>query len=123
MLVLQRLHQGPGTVGLLYTTMGITAFVTVFIAGRIDSDGRERMMMLLALLGTALALALLPFATSIWQVFGSLALLGVAVAPFDLALFTLRQRRTHAAWIGRAFRCRWRSTSLDSPSARPWRAR
>lgn len=102
-LVLQRLHQGPGIVGLLYTAMGVTAFVTVLLVGRINSDGRERMMLVVSLLGSAVALALLPFATSIWVVFLSLALLGIAVAPFDIALFTLRQRRTHVTWIGRAF--------------------
>jgi len=102
-LVLTRLHQGPGTVGLLYATMGVAAFCTVLFAGRIDSDGRERAMILFSLLGTALAFALLPFATSVWVVFVALALLGIAVAPFDIALFTLRQRRTHVTWIGRAF--------------------
>ena len=102
-LVLQRLHEGPGIVGLLYTAMGVTAFVTVLLVGRINSDGRERMMLVVSLLGSAVALALLPFATSIWVVFLSLGLLGIAVAPLDIALFTLRQRRTHVTWIGRAF--------------------
>jgi hypothetical protein len=29
--------------------------------------------------------------------------LGIAAGPFDIVLFTLRQRRTDPAWLGRAF--------------------
>src|SRR5207247_9741776 len=32
-----------------------------------------------------------------------LSVLGAATGPFDLVLFTLRQRRTDPAWLGRAF--------------------
>jgi hypothetical protein len=36
-------------------------------------------------------------------VFAALLVMGVLVAPIDIALFTLRQRRTDPAWLGRAF--------------------
>jgi hypothetical protein len=29
--------------------------------------------------------------------------LGIATGPFDIVLFSLRQRRTDPAWLGRAF--------------------
>ena len=32
-----------------------------------------------------------------------MVLIGVATGPFDVVLFTLRQRRTDPAWLGRAF--------------------
>jgi len=32
-----------------------------------------------------------------------MALLGLATGPFDVTLFTVRQRRTDLAWMGRAF--------------------
>ena len=102
-LILQRLHQGPGTVGLLYTTMGVAAFFTVLLAGRMRTDGRERQMLVASLAATAAGMALLPFAQATWLVFVAMAVLGIAVAPFDVAFFTLRQRRTHVSWIGRAF--------------------
>lgn len=102
-LVFTRLHAGAGTVGLLYTTMGIAAFFTVLVAGRMNSDGRERRVMVASLLMTALGFGLLLLANNTLLAFVALAALGIAVAPFDIALFTLRQRRTHVSWIGRAF--------------------
>lgn len=35
-------------------------------------------------------------------------LIGLASGPLDIALFTIRQRRTDPAWTGRAFASRWR---------------
>ena len=32
-----------------------------------------------------------------------MAVIGLATGPFDVVLFTLRQRRTDPAWLGRAF--------------------
>jgi MFS family permease len=32
-----------------------------------------------------------------------MALIGLATGPFDVVLFTMRQRRTDPAWLGRAF--------------------
>ena len=33
----------------------------------------------------------------------AMLVLGLATGPFDVVLFTLRQRRTDPAWLGRAF--------------------
>jgi predicted MFS family arabinose efflux permease len=33
----------------------------------------------------------------------AMALIGLSTGPFDVVLFTLRQRRTDPAWLGRAF--------------------
>jgi hypothetical protein len=33
----------------------------------------------------------------------SMAIMGLVSGPMDVAMFTLRQRRTDAAWMGRAF--------------------
>ena len=32
-----------------------------------------------------------------------MVLIGIATGPFDVVLFTMRQRRTDPAWLGRAF--------------------
>ena len=33
----------------------------------------------------------------------AMLVLGIATGPFDVTLFTLRQRRTDPSWMGRAF--------------------
>jgi hypothetical protein len=42
-------------------------------------------------------------------------LLGVATGPFDIGLFTLRQRRTDPAWFGRAFAVSMSLNSVGNP--------
>ncbi len=102
-LVLDRLHQGPTTVGLIWGAMGGAGLVAALIAGQISSHGRERQLMFGAILVSAAAMALLPFATSLPLVLVAILLVGAANGPFDIGLFTLRQRRTDPAWFGRAF--------------------
>lgn len=102
-LVLTRLHQPAAVVGLLWGGLGAAGLVSALFAGRIQSRGRERGIMLGAIvLGTA-ALALLPFASSVYVAAASVMLIGLSNGPFDIALFTLRQRVTEPAWFGRAF--------------------
>jgi predicted MFS family arabinose efflux permease len=60
-------------------------------------------MMMAAILLTALAMAVLPFAGSVSVVAIAIVVLGLATGPLDIALFTVRQRRTDPAWFGRAF--------------------
>jgi MFS family permease len=102
-LVLDRLHGGPTAVGLLWGAMGAAGLVSALVAGRISSHGRERQLMFGAILLSALATALLPFATALPVVALSIVVIGIANGPFDIGLFTLRQRRTDPAWFGRAF--------------------
>ena len=45
----------------------------------------------------------LPFAQSYWVVAVVIVIVGISAGPFDISLFTLRQRRTNPAWFGRAF--------------------
>src|SRR6185503_7069455 len=87
--------------------------VSATVVGRIDSHRRELRLMVLPILATAPALALLVLPAG-WT--GSLEpIIGLAIVclvmlatglldgPLDIGLFTLRQRRTPTAWIGRAF--------------------
>lgn len=114
-LVLTRLHSGPASVGLLWGGMGAAGLVSALVAGRFSSDGRERQMMVGSILLGAVATALLPFANSIFMVAVAIALLGFATGPFDIGLFTLRQRRTDPAWFGRAFAVSMSLNSVGSP--------
>ena len=102
-LVLDRLHSGPAAVGVLWGAMGAAGLVSALIAGRFPSQGRERQLMFGAIMASTLAMALLPFARSLALVGVAIVLVGIANGPFDIGLFTLRQRRTDPAWFGRAF--------------------
>ena len=102
-LVLDRIHSGPAAVGFLWGAMGAAGLVSALVAGRISSHGRERQLMFGAILLSALGIALLPFATALPLVAVAIVIVGVANGPFDIGLFTLRQRRTDPAWFGRAF--------------------
>lgn len=114
-LVLGRLHSGPSTVGLLWGAMGGAGLVSALLAGRISSLGRERQMIVGAILIGTAAMALLPLATNIVVVTVAIALFGLAMGPFDIGLFTLRQRRTDPAWFGRAFAVSMSLNSVGNP--------
>jgi MFS family permease len=79
-LVLRRFGGGPEFVGLLFALLGISGSIAVLLMGRVSTRGRERRWLAVAMLA-----------------------LGVATGPFDIVLFSLRQRRTDPAWLGRAF--------------------
>jgi predicted MFS family arabinose efflux permease len=102
-LILRRLHEGPAAVGIAFAMMGLAGVAAAFAAGRMESEGRERAMMSIPLLVIAVASGLLWFASSLWVVLVAMALVGIANGPYDIALFTLRQKRTDPAWMGRAF--------------------
>jgi predicted MFS family arabinose efflux permease len=102
-LVLDHLHGGPTTVGLLWGAMGAGGLIAALAAGRMSTLGRERQMLVATTVLSCAAIAVLPFAGSIAVVAVAVILLGVANGPFDIAMFTLRQRRTDPAWFGRAF--------------------
>jgi predicted MFS family arabinose efflux permease len=102
-LILDRLHQGPATVGFVWGAMGAAGLVSALVAGRMSSLGRERQLMFVTILISAAGIAVLPFATALPLVLLAIVVFGAANGPFDIGLFTLRQRRTDPAWFGRAF--------------------
>jgi predicted MFS family arabinose efflux permease len=114
-LVLDRLHGGPATVGLLWGAMGAGGLIAALVAGRFSSLGRERRMIVVAILVNVAAIALLPFAGSVAAVAVAVVVLGAANGPLDIGIFTLRQRRTDPAWFGRAFAVSMSVNSIGSP--------
>lgn len=102
-LILDRLHEGPATVGFVWGVMGAAGLASALIAGRMSSRGRERQLMFVTILVSAAGIAVLPFATALPAVLLAIVIFGAANGPFDIGLFTLRQRRTDPAWFGRAF--------------------
>ena len=102
-LVLSRLGGGPAEVGQLFALSGVTAAVSVLFVGRIGTEGRERELLAGAMLAIAVAYVALLLSPSLLVVAIVMLLIGLATGPFDVVLFTLRQRRTDPAWLGRAF--------------------
>jgi len=103
-LVLERLGGDAAYVGNLYALLGMVGFLAVFAMGRISTRGRERMLLASAMLGQAVAFAIaLASGGNALLVALAMIVLGIATGPFDVTLFTVRQRRTDPAWMGRAF--------------------
>jgi len=115
LIILERLGLSAIAVGVAFAVSGVTGMVSALFFGRRDSRGREWIMLVipLLLLGPTFAL-LLPAAgltpggaidpsLGFALVCLAMALLGLMNGPLDIALFTVRQRRTDPAWMGRAF--------------------
>ncbi len=102
-MVLQRLHGNPALVGGLWAAYGLASVPSALIAGRISSEGRERLVMIATDVVAGGAVALLAFAGNAWLAAAALLIAGLANGPFDVSMFSMRQRRTDPAWYGRAF--------------------
>ena len=81
---------------------GAAGAVAALAFGRVDSRGRERQLLALPMLGMAGALWIIAL-PSLAAIVLALAIVGFLNGPMDVALFTIRQRRTPPAWTGRAF--------------------
>jgi len=102
-MVLQRLHGDPALVGTLWAFFGLASVPSALVAGRINSEGRERLVMVVCDVVAGLAVAVLAFAGTIWLVAAMMLIAGLSNGPFDVSMFSMRQRRTDPAWYGRAF--------------------
>ena len=102
-LVLQRLHLGEIVVGLVFAVEGLAGITSAVAFGRLDSRGRERIMLAVPMAAMGIPLALLLFSVTLPMLVLVTAIIGLLQGPTDIALFTLRQRRTDPAWTGRAF--------------------
>ena len=102
-LVLSRLGGGPAQVGQLFALSGVTAAVSVLFVGRVGTEGRERELLAGAMLAISVGYVALLFSPNLVVVAIVMLVIGLATGPFDVVLFTLRQRRTDPAWLGRAF--------------------
>ncbi len=113
LLVLERLHGSELLVGLAFAVAGVAGVVSVFVSARMDSREREWRMLFYPITLMAPAYGLLLLAnTSLavstpvigFAVIGlSMLFIGLLSGPQDIGLFTIRQRRTDPAWMGRAF--------------------
>lgn len=110
LLILDRLGLGEEVVGLVFAVSGISGVASALLFGRMDTRGREWSLLVWPMVALVPTVALLllaagqssvPLAVAI--LVAEMLLVGLLVGPMDIALFTVRQRRTDPAWMGRAF--------------------
>jgi MFS family permease len=111
LIVLQRFGLNETVVGLVFAVSGISGMASALLFGRMDTRGREWRLLVLPTLGLVPAMLLLllaagqqdlvPLGIALLAV--ESLLIGFLAGPMDIALFTVRQRRTEQAWMGRAF--------------------
>jgi MFS family permease len=112
LIVIDRLGYSEAIVGVVFALSGVAGMGSAFAFGRVDTRGREWRLLVVPMLAVPPAVALLlPPAVvdgldpSVGLAFlaGWALIVGFANGPLDIALFTIRQRRTDPAWTGRAF--------------------
>ena len=110
LIVIDRLGASEVAVGFAFAVSGVAGMIAALLAGRFDSRGREWHLLVLPMGGIALADLLLLAGAGATEIVGGLVfvVLGLALGgalngPMDIGLFTIRQRRTDPAWMGRAF--------------------
>jgi MFS family permease len=102
-IVLHRLGMSQAVVGYMFGLSGAFGVVSAFFCGRLKTQGREKRLILVpatAFIGTT---AILLWPAGLLPVALCMAISGLVNGPLDIAMFTLRQRRTDPAWMGRAF--------------------
>ena len=112
LIVLDRLGFNDAVVGVVFAVSGVTGMISALAFGRLDTRGREWRMLVVPMLLTAPAIAVLLPPAGFREIDPALGLgllviwaglSGLVTGPLDIALFTVRQRRTDPAWMGRAF--------------------
>jgi MFS family permease len=110
LIILERFGLSEAVVGLAFAASGISGVASAFLFGRMDTRGREWALLVWPMVVLVPTVGLLLLAAGQASVPIGLALVvlemlivGLLLGPMDIALFTVRQRRTDAAWVGRAF--------------------
>jgi MFS family permease len=102
-LVLRHLHGSAATVGQIFGVFGLAGLMAGLLIGRMNTDGRERLLIAGCIAVQVPALIALGFTDQLSVVFGVALLGGAASSIINVGIFALRQRRTAPAWFGRAF--------------------
>ena len=110
LIVITRFGLSEAIVGLVFAASGVAGMVSAFAFGRMDTRNREWSMLVWPMVALVPVVGLLLLAAGQASVGIGVALLvvemmlvGLLIGPMDIALFTVRQRRTEQAWMGRAF--------------------
>lgn len=92
---------GSSVTGFLWAAMGVTGGIGALFAGHLRTTGRERNIMAIGMVITALAAWPVAAEFGVGGLAMGLMLAGVMSGPIDVALLTLRQRRTDPEQLGR----------------------
>jgi MFS family permease len=112
LLIIDKLGYSEALVGVVFALSGIAGMATALLFGRLDTRGREWRLLVAPMVGIAPAVALLLVPAVVEDIDPAVGLVFLALwsiisgslnGPMDIALFTIRQRRTDPAWTGRAF--------------------
>ncbi len=113
LLVLTRLEASEIVVGLAFAISGVAGVASTLAFGRIDSRGIEWRMLVYPMVFMVPGYGLLLLANSapavavpaigLLLIGLTMLIFGLMNGPLDIGLFTIRQRRTDTAMMGRAF--------------------
>jgi MFS family permease len=111
LIILERFGLNEAVVGLVFAVSGVSGMASAFLFGRMDTRGREWSLLVWPAVGLVPVMAVLLLAAGqaafiplgIGLLVLESLLVGIITGPMDIALFTVRQRRTDPAWMGRAF--------------------
>src|SRR5208282_2987024 len=92
---------GAWTAGLLWAGSGAVGVIGALLTGQVRALGRERQVMALGMVVTAVATGPVAAAFGVAGLAVGLMLIALAAGPVDVGLLTLRQRRTDPAELGR----------------------
>ena len=92
---------GAAVAGLLWAALGLVGATTALIAGHRRTAGRERQVMALGMLATAIASWPIAAEFGLIGLVLGMMLVGAAAGPIDVGALTLRQRRTDPEELGR----------------------
>ena len=110
LIVINRFGLSEAVVGFVFAASGVSGVASAFAFGRLNTRGREWALLVLPSIAFIPTVALLfvaakqiSIATGVAVLVFEMVLVGLLAGPIDIALFTVRQRRTDPAWMGRAF--------------------
>jgi MFS family permease len=110
LIVIARFGLSEAVVGLVFAASGVSGMISAFAFGRMDTRGREWAMLVWPMVAIVPVVGLLLVAlgqasvgVGVGLLIVEMVLVGLLIGPMDIALFTVRQRRTDQAWMGRAF--------------------
>jgi MFS family permease len=102
-LVLRHLHGSAANVGQIFAVVGLAGLAAGLLVGRLNTEGRERLLIAVCIALQVPTLVLLAFTGSWAMVFAIAVIAGATGSVINIGIFALRQRRTDPAWFGRAF--------------------
>ena len=94
-------RKGELAAGLLWAGLGFVGGAGALVAGHLRTAGRERLVMAIGMLGTAVAMWPLAAEFGLIGLVLGLMFVGAMAGPIDVGALTLRQRRTDPAELGR----------------------